>query len=53
MRRAKVGGRSEGWRPCAIINASSTDYRPIKQMRLVRFDGRTWQPVSNLIGDVM
>ena len=39
--------------PGVVINTSPTDYRPIKQMRLVRFDGRTWQPVSDLIGDDM
>jgi branched-chain amino acid transport system substrate-binding protein len=39
--------------PGVTINTSPTDYRPIKQMRLVRFDGRTWQPVSELIGDDM
>jgi branched-chain amino acid transport system substrate-binding protein len=35
------------------INTSATDYRPIKQMRLVRFDGQTWQLFSDLIGDAM
>ena len=39
--------------PGVTINTSPTDYRPIKQMRLVRFDGQTWQPISDLIGDDM
>jgi branched-chain amino acid transport system substrate-binding protein len=39
--------------PGVTINTSATDYRPIKQMRLVRFDGRTWQSVSELIDDEM
>jgi branched-chain amino acid transport system substrate-binding protein len=25
------------------------DFRPIKQMRLVQFDGQTWQPIGDLI----
>jgi branched-chain amino acid transport system substrate-binding protein len=39
--------------PGVTINTTATDYRPIKQMRLVQFDGRTWQPVSDLIDDEM
>jgi branched-chain amino acid transport system substrate-binding protein len=39
--------------PGVTINTSATDYRPIKQMRLVQFDGRTWQSVSELIDDEM
>ncbi|HKW54152.1 MAG TPA: ABC transporter substrate-binding protein [Stellaceae bacterium] len=35
------------------INTSPTDFRPLRQMRLVRFDGHTWQSFSELIGDEM
>ncbi|WP_029584096.1 ABC transporter substrate-binding protein [Bradyrhizobium sp. URHD0069] len=35
--------------PGIKINTGPEDFRPIKQMRLVQFDGRTWQ----LIGDVI
>ena len=39
--------------PGITINTSPTDFRALKQMRLVRFDGRTWQTFSDLIGDEM
>jgi branched-chain amino acid transport system substrate-binding protein len=39
--------------PGVAINTAPTDYRPLKQMRLVRFDGQTWQSFSELIGDEM
>jgi branched-chain amino acid transport system substrate-binding protein len=29
--------------PGITVNTSPTDYDPIKQMRLQRFDGRDWQ----------
>ena len=35
--------------PGIKINTSPNDFRPIKQMRLIQFDGRTWQ----MIGDVI
>jgi branched-chain amino acid transport system substrate-binding protein len=35
--------------PGVSINTSPSDYAPIKQMQLVKFDGRTWV----LFGDVM
>jgi branched-chain amino acid transport system substrate-binding protein len=35
--------------PGISINTSPTDYAPIKQMQLVKFDGKTWM----LFGDVM
>jgi branched-chain amino acid transport system substrate-binding protein len=38
-----------GLLPGIKINTGPNDFRPIKQMRLVQFDGRTWQ----LIGDVI
>ena len=39
--------------PGVAINTSPSDFRPLKQMRLVRFDGQTWQTFSELIGDEM
>jgi ABC-type branched-subunit amino acid transport system substrate-binding protein len=35
--------------PSIAINTGPTDYRPIKQMRLVQFDGYTWQPIGEVI----
>jgi branched-chain amino acid transport system substrate-binding protein len=35
--------------PGILINTSPTDYEPVKQLRLVRFDGETWAP----FGEVM
>jgi len=35
--------------PGISINTSATDFAPIQQMQLARFDGKTWQ----LFGDVM
>jgi branched-chain amino acid transport system substrate-binding protein len=39
--------------PGVAVNTSPSDFRPLKQMRLVRFDGQTWQAFSELIGDEM
>ncbi len=35
--------------PGIVANTSPTDFRPIKQMRLVQFDGQTWQPIGEVI----
>jgi branched-chain amino acid transport system substrate-binding protein len=35
--------------PSIAINTGPSDYRPIKQMRLVQFDGYTWQPIGEVI----
>ena len=35
--------------PSIVVNISPTDYHPIKQMRLVQFDGRTWQSIGDVI----
>jgi branched-chain amino acid transport system substrate-binding protein len=35
--------------PDITINTSTTDFRPIKQMRLVQFDGRTWMPIGVML----
>jgi hypothetical protein len=34
-------------RPGIKITTSSTDYQPIKQLFLVKFDGRHWRPISD------
>jgi hypothetical protein len=38
-------------RPGVKITTSLTDYRPIKQLFLVQFDGRSWVPFGGVIGD--
>jgi hypothetical protein len=35
--------------PGIKINTGPANFRPIKQMRLVQFDGRTWQPIGDVI----
>jgi branched-chain amino acid transport system substrate-binding protein len=35
--------------PGIAINTSPTDFHPIKQMRLVQFDGNVWQPIGDVI----
>ena len=35
--------------PGIVINTGPTDFRPIKQMRLVQFDGNSWQPIGDVI----
>jgi branched-chain amino acid transport system substrate-binding protein len=35
--------------PGIAINTGPTDFRPIKQMRLVQFDGNAWQPIGDVI----
>jgi branched-chain amino acid transport system substrate-binding protein len=34
--------------PGIAITTSPTDFRPLKEMRLVQFDGRSWQPIGQL-----
>jgi branched-chain amino acid transport system substrate-binding protein len=36
--------------PGMTLNTSPTDYRPIKQMQLARFDGKTWVRFGELFG---
>jgi branched-chain amino acid transport system substrate-binding protein len=38
-------------RPGIKITTSPTDYRPIKQFYLIRFDGKNWIPVGDVITD--
>ena len=35
--------------PGIEINTGPRDFRPIKQMRLVQFDGGAWQPIGDVI----
>ncbi|MCA1457539.1 ABC transporter substrate-binding protein [Bradyrhizobium sp. BRP22] len=35
--------------PGIAINTGPADFRPIKQMRLVQFDGNIWQPIGDVI----
>jgi branched-chain amino acid transport system substrate-binding protein len=35
--------------PGIKINTGPENFRPIKQMRLVQFDGRTWQPIGDVL----
>jgi branched-chain amino acid transport system substrate-binding protein len=35
--------------PGVTISTGPEDFRPVKQMRLVEFDGRTWQPIGDVI----
>ena len=35
--------------PGIKINTGPENFQPIKQMRLVQFDGRTWQPIGDVI----
>ena len=38
-------------RPGIKITTSPTDYRPIKQLYLIKFDGKDWVPLGSVIGD--
>ncbi len=35
--------------PGIAINTGPADFHPIEQMRLVQFDGNTWQPIGDVI----
>jgi branched-chain amino acid transport system substrate-binding protein len=35
--------------PNISINTAAVDFHPIKQMRLVQFDGSAWQPIGECI----
>jgi branched-chain amino acid transport system substrate-binding protein len=35
--------------PGILINTGPDDFRPIEQMRLVQFDGGTWQPIGDML----
>ena len=51
MRQAKALG---DYQPSVLlpgikINTGPENLRPIKQMRLIQFDGRTWLPIGDVI----
>jgi branched-chain amino acid transport system substrate-binding protein len=35
--------------PGITLNTSLTDYQPLKQLRMARFDGQTWQPFGDVV----
>ena len=35
--------------PGIKISTGPFNFRPIKHMRLVQFDGRTWQPIGDVL----
>jgi hypothetical protein len=35
--------------PGVMMNTGPADFQPIKQMRLVQFDGSSWQPIGDVI----
>ena len=35
--------------PGIKINTGRWDFRPIEQLRLVQFDGHTWQPIGDVL----
>jgi branched-chain amino acid transport system substrate-binding protein len=37
--------------PGIAINTDADNFGPIRKMRLVQFDGRTWQPIGDIIED--
>jgi branched-chain amino acid transport system substrate-binding protein len=38
-------------RPGIRIKTSPTDYQPIKQLFLVKFDGKDWVPLGSVVGE--
>jgi hypothetical protein len=34
--------------PDLKISTGPWDFRPIKQLRLIQFDGQTWQPIGDV-----
>ena len=40
---------SEMLLPGIKINTGQWDFRPIEQLRLVQFDGHTWQPIGDVL----
>ena len=35
--------------PGIVINTDALNFRPVRQLRLMQFDGRTWQPIGDVI----
>lgn len=38
-------------RPGIRVSTSPTDYQPIKQLFLIRFNGKQWEPLDAIVGD--
>jgi len=38
-------------RPGIRITTSPSDYQPIKQLFLIRFNGKVWVPIGPVMGD--
>ena len=36
--------------PGITLNTSPTDFAPTKSMQLVRFDGKSWVPIGDVLG---
>jgi branched-chain amino acid transport system substrate-binding protein len=50
----KQAASLENYQPSVLlpdikINTGPWDFRPIKQLRLVQFDGKTWQPIGEVL----
>ncbi len=35
--------------PGIKINTGQSDFRPVEQLRLLQFDGRSWQPIGDVL----
>lgn len=46
---ALKGYQNSALLPGIKISTGPANFRPIKQMRLVQFDGRTWQPIGDVV----
>jgi len=52
-RIARRSHQEEWLLPGIAINTAPTDYNPIKQMQMMRFNGETWEPVGPVLnGDL-
>ncbi len=40
-------------RPGIRITTSASDYQPIKQLYLIKFDGKSWVPLGQVIGEAV
>ncbi|HXP63251.1 MAG TPA: hypothetical protein VN829_22310 [Dongiaceae bacterium] len=48
---AKLDRKLGMLRPGIKISTSPSDYQPIKQLFLIRFNGKSWVPVVSAFGD--
>ena len=52
--RERLSASLRDYEPSALlpgikINTGPENFRPIRQLRLVQFDGHTWQPIGDVI----